>query len=151
MQDTNLINLFGSSDIYLDFCFGWHLPIFGNASFEKYVRVPNSILALDMFMFAPKCVFGGKANWVICKRLWKKIEPVIPILTLNYILHKTLFFKKKRIFSVYYKVYVQYMISMFNKIKYVHQQLQIFLVSASKLFFKSYYYRYGRVVVWDYW
>ena len=35
--------------------------------------------------------FGGKANWVICKRLWKKIELAIPILTLNYILNKIQF------------------------------------------------------------
>ena len=90
-RNKSLTILFDSSNIYLKFCFGWHLPIFGSAPLEKYVCVPNSILALDMFMFAPKCVFWGKANWVICKRLWKKIELAIPILTLNYILNKIQF------------------------------------------------------------
>ena len=37
--------------------------------------------------------FGGKANWVICKRLWKKIEPTIPILTLTHIYTNTWIFQ----------------------------------------------------------
>ena len=39
--------------------------------------------------------FGGKANWVICKRLWKKIEPTIPILTLTHIFTNTSTFQKE--------------------------------------------------------
>ena len=39
--------------------------------------------------------FGGKANWVICKRLWKKIEPTIPIWTLTHINTNTLTFQKE--------------------------------------------------------
>ena len=39
--------------------------------------------------------FGGKANWVICKRLWRKIGPTIPIWTLTHISTNTLIFQKE--------------------------------------------------------
>ena len=44
--------------------------------------------------------FGGKANWVICKRLWKKIEPTIPIWTLTHINTNTLIFQKEIYFGL---------------------------------------------------
>ena len=77
---------------FIKYISGWYLHIFKNMSvFHIY-----SILALDIFMLARKCVFGGKANWVICKRLWKKIEPAIPILTLNHISNKILCLSRRK-------------------------------------------------------
>ena len=106
---------------------------------------------LTCLCFLQNVFLGGKANWVICKRLWKKIELAIPILTLNYILHKlysSKYMKKKKSIISIFKIWLVCstkwsMSKSINNSKSFQYQHQNFLKSCD--------YRYGKAVVCDSW